>query len=410
MADARARVETSPQPGPMQVQAVFWNTLGHGSVAHALTELLNNMPENGVGKTLWYLGGSPLSPRPYFKSALSPLVYRMLCKVKAPAHFQGRVAGAKVLSALSPGDIMYVWPPYDIRLIKDARERGAIVVAERTNCMAPMGRERLVAAFARRGHELPPSWYTREEIAEEHQQMLACDYITAPNALVAQSLLESGIDQSRILDTFYGFDPVRLASAIDIDRPKRRPVFAFVGLGIVRKGFDVLLEAWKRADIDGTLLIAGNVDEDLRNAYADTLSRPDVVTLGYVGDIAEVYAAADVFVFPTHEEGGPQVVYEAAGCGLASIVSPMGTGRIVRGDIECLLVDPLSVDQLANAITRLATSEELRRSMGAAAAKRARLFTWSHAALHLYEKFRGVVDLDFDEAVTLPTPSKVTIA
>ena len=387
MGIAQARADGLPRPGPLRLHGVFWNALGHGSVAYAVTELFDNMPEGAVDRSLWFLGGRPLSPRDYFRPALPLLAYRALCKVNAPAHLQGKLAGTSVLRAIRPGDVLYMWPPYDIRLIKRARERGAIVVAERTNCMAPMGRERLTQAFARRGEPLPAGWYPEDGIAEEREQMLACDYVTAPNALVTQSLRESGIPESKILDTFYGFNPIRLASAIGIDRPKRPPVFAFVGLGIVRKGFDVLLEAWVRANVDGTLLIAGHVEDDIREAFADTLSRPDVQLLGYVKDVAAVYAAADVFVFPTHEEGGPQVVYEAAGCGLASIVSPMGTGRIVRDGIECLLVDPLSVDDLANAISRLAADEGLRRSMGAAAGQRAREFTWAHAATDLYRQF-----------------------
>ena len=390
MGIAQARADGLPRPGPLRLHGVFWNALGHGSVAYALTELFDNMPEGAVDRSLWFLGGRPLSPRDYFRPALPLLAYRALCKVNAPAHLQGKLAGTSVLRAIRPGDVLYMWPPYDIRLIKRARERGAIVVAERTNCMAPMGRERLTQAFARRGEPLPAGWYPEDGIAEEREQMLACNYVTAPNALVTQSLRESGIPESKILDTFYGFNPIRLASAIGIDRPKRPPVFAFVGLGIVRKGFDVLLEAWVRANVDGTLLIGGHVEDDIREAYADTLSRPDVQLLGYVKDVAAAYAAADVFVFPTHEEGGPQVVYEAAGCGLASIVSPMGAGRIVRDGIECLLVDPLSVDDLAKAISRLAADDGLRRSMGAAAAERAREFTWAHAATDLYRQFNGI--------------------
>jgi glycosyltransferase involved in cell wall biosynthesis len=192
----------------------------------------------------------------------------------------------------------------------------------------------------------------------------------------------------RILDTQYGYDPARLSNAIGITRPHRPPVFAFVGLGIVRKGLDVLLEAWERAGVDGKLMIAGKIDDGLRSDYSRTLARDDVEELGFVPDIASVYAAADVFVFPTHEEGGPQVIYEAAACGLASIVSPMGTGRIVRDGKECLVVDPLDVDALAAAIRALAEDEALRRRLGANAAKRAGVFTWGHAGTRLYQRFR----------------------
>ena len=390
MASAQARAAELPRPGPLRIHAVFWNALGHGSVAYALTELLDNMPEEDVDRALWFLGGYVLSPRDYFKPALPRFAYRALCKVNAPADIQGRIASAAVLDAIEPGDIVYIWPPYDLRLIERAREKGAIVVAERTNCMATMGRERLLQAFARRGLSLPDGWYTDEGIAEELEQMRQCDYVTAPNVLVSQSLLDSGMPASKILDTFYGFNPVRLAPAIGIDRPKRPPVFAFVGLGIVRKGLDVLLEAWDQAAVEGTLLIAGHFSDEIRDAYSAILSRPNVQLLGHVKDIAAVYAAADVFVFPTHEEGGPQVIYEAAGCGLASIVSPMGAGRIVRDGIECLLIDPLKPEDLAAAITRLAEDEVLRKTMCAAAAERARSFTWAHAAADLYRQFSEI--------------------
>lgn len=372
----------------MRVQAVFWNSLGHGSVAHALTELLDNLPQDSVDRRLWSLGRDPES-RPYVSPAQPEILFRAFSKAHLSAPVQGRFARRRALRSIRSGDVVYMWPPYDLTMIKRARELGAIVVAERTNCMDSMGRERLIKAYARRGLDLPTGAFSPESIRLEREQVQACDFVTAPNALVAQSLLDAGIPQEKILETFYGFNPRRLAEAIGIDRPKRPPVFAFVGHGIVRKGLDVLLEAWDRAAPNGTLLLAGPIDDELRVAYSSILSRPDVKELGHVKNIASVYAAADVFVFPTHEEGGPQVIYEAAGCGLPSIVSPMGAGRIVRPDIECLMIDPLSVDDVAASLTRLAEDEPLRRSLGTAAQKRAHEFTWAKAGSHLYLQFRA---------------------
>ena len=103
-----------------------------------------------------------------------------------------------------------------------------------------------------------------------------------------------------------------------------------------------------------------------------------------------MYAAADVFVFPTHEEGGPQVIYEAAACGLASIVSPMGAGRIVRHGSECLMIDPLDVGNIAAALTKLAEDEPLRRSLGVRAAERSLDFTWAAVGTRLYEHFCAI--------------------
>lgn len=375
-----------PSLGRLRVQAVFWNSLGHGSVAHALTELLENLP-GAVDRRLWSLGRDPLKDRPYVIPALPRLAYAALCKARISASVQGRIAGRAMSRSIGEGDLVYMWPPYDMNLIKRAQDMGAIVIAERTNCMAQTCLNALSLAYGRRGLEIPKDWYPASRIEEEREHMLQCDFVTAPNALVAKSLLEAGLAQDRILDTFYGFSPERLASAIDIKRLDRPAVFAFVGHGIIRKGLDVLLEAWERASPNGMLLLAGPIDEQLLADYAGTLARPDVKVLGYVRDVGAVYAAADVFVFPTHEEGGPQVIYEAAGCGLPSIVSPMGTGRIVREGIECLLVNPLQVDELADALSKLADDHELRRSMGNAATKRSREFTWAKAGHHLYEQF-----------------------
>lgn len=387
---AQRRQAEDPSQKPMRVHAVFWNSLGHGSVAYALTELLDNLPADLVERRLWSLGRHPQSPRDYHSPAQPQILFRALNRFRVPAPAQGAIAREAALAAVKPGDILYMWPPYDLPMIRRAQKRGAIVVAERTNCMGQMGREVLSRAYARSGLALPHGWFTEKDIAEEREQMLQCDFVTAANPLVTQSLLDAGVPKQRILETSYGFNPTRLAKAIDVERPKRRPVFAFVGLGIVRKGLDVLLEAWKQAGVDGTLLVAGEIDDDFLQAHAGLLDQPNVDVLGWVRDVAAVYAAADVFVFPTHEEGGPQVVYEAAGCGLASIVSPMGAGRIVRHGSECLIVDPLDVDDLAAALSRLAGDEQFRRALGAAAAERAREFTWAKVGRRLYDQFWAI--------------------
>jgi len=371
----------------LRIHAVFWNSLGHGSVAHALTELLENLPQSNADPTLWSLGRDPLVERSYVRPALPSLLFRALCKARVPADVQGRLARRNVLRSLREGDIVYAWPHYDVKLIRRAQDIGAIVVAERTNCMGDVCRAALTRAFARRGKPYLDDRYTEAMIAEERAQMLQCDFVTAPNSFVAQSLEDAGVPRERVLDTFYGFSPTRLKKAIDVDRRGHPPVFAYVGHGIVRKGLDVLLDAWVKARINGRLLIAGPIDDELQADYAEVLARPDVEALGHVKDVAAVYASADVFVFPTHEEGGPQVIYEAAGCGLPSIVSPMGAGRLARDGIECILIDPLSVDDLAAALTKLAEDEGLRRALGEAARERAAEFTWSKAGEHLYRQF-----------------------
>ena len=59
-----------------------------------------------------------------------------------------------------------------------------------------------------------------------------------------------------------------------------------------------------------------------------------MVVIDFVADVRALYRTADVFVFPSLEEGGPQVTYEACGCGLPVITTPMGAAESARQNQE----------------------------------------------------------------------------
>jgi glycosyltransferase involved in cell wall biosynthesis len=65
----------------------------------------------------------------------------------------------------------------------------------------------------------------------------------------------------------------------------------------------------------------------------------------------------------------------------------MGAGRLVRDQLEGLIVDPLDVDAVAAALTKLADDESLRQTLAKNAAERAREFTWANAGTRLYDQF-----------------------
>ncbi len=359
-----------------RLHTILADPLYHYGLHYTMNELLDAMGGRQLEVRLWTPHNSSAAPRDYHRVAFPSLVYRALRKSSALAKRASRHAVARALDAVAPGDFVYVWPPYGSARIEEAKARGAIVVAERVNCHAERCKTALVPAFARHGLGLPDGWCVQSDMDEETRQMKLCDFVFAPNAFVTESLVDVGVPRERVLPCSYGWSPTRLAHALDVVRPARDPVFLFVGSGIVRKGLDLLLEAWERASVRGELRIAGNVEPLIRERYARALARPDVVQLGFVSDVASVYAAADVFVFPSHEEGGPQVTYEAAATGLPGIVSPMGAGLMVRHEREGLVLDPFDVDAWAAAITRLADDRALREELGRAARERAEGFTW----------------------------------
>ncbi|GLS30385.1 hypothetical protein GCM10007937_20930 [Mesorhizobium albiziae] len=100
----------------------------------------------------------------------------------------------------------------------------------------------------------------------------------------------------------------------------------------------------------------------------------------YTDDIGSSYRDADVFVFPTLEEGGPQVTLEAGGCGLPAIVTPMGAGRLVKDGVNGLVVRAGDVSGLVTALRRMANEPGLRASFARQIAQDAQQFTYERVS------------------------------
>jgi glycosyltransferase involved in cell wall biosynthesis len=162
--------------------------------------------------------------------------------------------------------------------------------------------------------------------------------------------------------------------------PHPGPTFVFAGTICVRKGCHLLLDYWARSNVRGRLVLAGRLEDTIKERCAALLRSDDVVVLDFVPDVASLYRSADIFVFPTLEEGGPQVVYEACGCALPVITTPMGAGRIARHNKEGFVLDPYDASGWIDAIRILAADPYRRASMSRSSHGRAKSFHWDIVA------------------------------
>lgn len=279
-----------------------------------------------------------------------------------------RLAEKRFRGALATADpattVAHFWPGSPVGLVRAARDRGLLTVREMVNCACATSAPILDAAYARLG--LAPTHLVTPDVVEgETRELAEYDLFFASNPEVERSLLALGVETRRILPTTFGWEPARFA---DVRRRRSGPFRAvFVGRVGVRKGVPELLEAWASLDVDGELLLAGSVDDEVTDLVAAHARTGRVRVLGYVDDPAAVYAESDVFVFPTLEEGGPQVTYEAAACGLPVVTTPMGAARLVEDGRTGCVVDPGAPEQIAAALRRLALDAGTREAYGAAA-------------------------------------------
>ncbi|HTW42718.1 MAG TPA: glycosyltransferase family 4 protein [Solirubrobacteraceae bacterium] len=192
----------------------------------------------------------------------------------------------------------------------------------------------------------------------------------------------------------YGLAPERVAvvglgpnHTIDDGRRARdwqTPRFLFVGIDWERKGGPLLVRAFSRLRQerpDATLDVVGGhppLREPGVNAHG-------VLSFAHAGDrelLSELFARATCFVMPSQVEPFGIVHIEAATAGLPSIGTSVGGPRDVIGTDAGVVVAPGDEQALVHAMRRL-SDPACAREMGAAARRRARLYTWPQTAERL---------------------------
>lgn len=273
----------------------------------------------------------------------------------------------------------YIWPDASLATIAALKRAGIKIFREMINCPRGSAKAILDDAYRRIGTEPRHTISDASAIAEQ-TALEAVDYIFCPSQVVEDCLLAQGLPATKLISASYGWDPTRFSGSSRLLAPCEGITVVFAGTICVRKGCHLLLEYWAQSEPRGRLVLAGALEDTIKEKYAGLLARDDVVVLDFVPDVGALYRSADVFVFPTLEEGSPLVIYEACGCGLPVITTPMGAGRIVGDGHEGFVLDPYDREGWIAAIRTLARDDGRRRAMGTAAAERAQSFTWPAVA------------------------------
>ncbi len=93
--------------------------------------------------------------------------------------------------------------------------------------------------------------------------------------------------------------------------------------------------------------------------------------LGWCADVEQVYAASDVVMLTSDNEGMPVSLIEAAAVGIPAVTTRVGSAPEVVLDGVTGLVTPTDTQALADAAGRLLDDDQLRRRLGDAARIRA---------------------------------------
>jgi glycosyltransferase involved in cell wall biosynthesis len=172
-----------------------------------------------------------------------------------------------------------------------------------------------------------------------------------------------------------------------------------LGLGTLqpRKNYLRLIRAYSRLRplaSDLSLIIVGGKGWLYDSIFAEVQQlglEGCVIFPGFVDDedLPALYSAAAVFAFPSLYEGFGLPVLEAMACGTPVVTSNTSSLIEVGGD-AALLIEPASVDAIADAMRRILEDADLRRQLVQRGFQQARRFTWDKAASQLKEIYERI--------------------
>jgi len=229
--------------------------------------------------------------------------------------------------------------------------------------------------------------------------------IVCVSACVRDMVSEAfGVSMDRLSVVHHGvsdaFHPVPVNEARDLlqrDYGIRGRYLLFVGQMKARKNILRILEAFSQfrneTRSDTNLVLVGRRGHT-SDGIAATITRlrleKSVIELGHVKDehLPSLYSAAEMLVFPSLFEGFGFPVIEAMACNTPVITSNVSALPEVAGG-SAVLVDPLSVDDIASAIYRLHSDHRLRESLQQKGLARAKHFSWARTAQETIAAYAG---------------------
>jgi glycosyltransferase involved in cell wall biosynthesis len=165
------------------------------------------------------------------------------------------------------------------------------------------------------------------------------------------------------------------------------PYFVFVGTAHKRKNVERIMQAFdqfREKNADYKFVFAGSNkywDKDIKNTFSKLKYRSDFVFTGYLStaEMNKVVSSAVALVYPSLFEGFGIPVVEGFAANVPVITSNVSSLPEVAGE-AAILVNPLSVLEIADAMGEVANDEQLREKLIQLGKERNSFFSWNKSA------------------------------
>lgn len=207
----------------------------------------------------------------------------------------------------------------------------------------------------------------------------AATRIVAISNWVAAQLVASGAPKDKLVVIYEGIEipsppssESRIAARKRWNIPDTTALLGSVGVLLPDKGHELLIRALtqlRSGFSDRRLLLAGDgpCRNDLERLAKELGVDDRVIFAGFVKDIAAVYPALDVFLFPSFFEGLGTSLLSAMSYGIPSVAfSCCAFGEIIEDGKSGFLVPQGNVEAIVKAVTSLLRDRQLSQRVGEA--------------------------------------------
>jgi len=224
--------------------------------------------------------------------------------------------------------------------------------------------------------------------------------VLCPSVIYQQHLQKRGIAHTGIWSR--GVDPKEFHPQFRSDAYRSRLglgpddlLVTYIGRIAREKNLPQLLKAWTMLQPErGSAALAfvgqGPLEDGIRRK-----NLPGVHVLGLLHDreLAEAYASADIFVFPSSTETFGNSLLEAMGSGLPCLaVGAGGVLEFARQGRNALLVGPNNAPALAQGLRRLLLEPSLRQQLAAGGLATAAERSWDEVYDRLLQDYQEAID------------------
>jgi glycosyltransferase involved in cell wall biosynthesis len=383
----------------MRVLYSFPHKIGAARICYTAWEQARGLEAAGARVTV--LPGAVSRPlpadvrvRPTLAWGKLRIPYKLLGRMGA-CVLHDRIVARRLEKMADEVDIVHCWPLASLETLKTAERLGIPAVLERPNAHTRFCYETVAAECRRIGVSLPHHEYERNDavLLREEAEFEAAFGLLCPGAFPEKSFLDRGFSEDKIFRHGYGFDENRYFPDTVPDKRDQPFIALFVGVDAVRKGLHLALEAWlaSPASRNGTLFIAGNLNEEFRHRWADKLSNSSVVPLGHRDDVPQLMRNADVLLLPSFEEGSALVCMDAIGSGCVPVVSAACSDACQH--MHNALVHPIGDTKTLQAhITMLYENRSLLRKLRETCIRERLNYTWTAAGRKLLGAYQAAIN------------------